>query len=235
MRKGEPLSTGARIRAIVLVVVLLAVALGAVTWYVDLRDRGLQAEAEYQQDAKAPPPAGHGEKGVKLVEGEGKEVVVMTDMSCPHCQELFASRGDEIRRLVDSGEHTVWLQVLEVRAESRTNKIALRYWLYSMRQPGVNSLRTYLALSRAVSGVPDDERSEVVESRVRRALAPHVEDVPKKAPSLSRSDRRWLEARTYENRESVGSVPSLTVDGESKDIEDLASLTEGSPSSGAGQ
>ena len=225
-QRRTPDPRAARVRAIIFLVAALAVLAGAVFVYVQYQQGEAERAAQYERNAAAAAPAGFSDQGIKLSNGDGREVVIMADLSCPHCQDFFESDGEALERVVASGEHTVWLQVLDVRSHSSTNEIALGYFFDAVAKPAADPLAVYRAISRAITDLDDDADSTQVKDAIRDELTSVTPDPPVEAPEPTTRQERWLSARTYENRESEGSVPAATVDGEGVDVEDLVGLLD---------
>ncbi|MGJ9411410.1 hypothetical protein ACHAAC_01770 [Aeromicrobium sp. CF4.19] len=206
-----------RVRAVILLVLVLVVIAAVGVLYLQLRQETAEKAAQYERDARVAAPAGFGDAGLELSRGGDAELVVQTDLTCPHCQEFFAEHGDDLAREAEAGRRTVVLQVVEARGGSRTNETALGYLVAAVQDSDVEPLTLYRAVSEAVTGMDDDAPVDEVAGSVRGALSDVGVDVGQEVPTLSRDERRWFAARTYENREGPGSVPAVLVDGEEVD------------------
>lgn len=195
-----------------LIVLGALIAIGAVLLGVSLQLAGQQAAAEraaYESDSRAPAPAHFTDDGLTLSTGTEGELVVATDLSCPTCQTFFATNGARVRELV-AGGYTVRLEVLHVRDRSAANKVALGVFVDAVREDPDRALDTYLALSSAMRDVADDAAEDDVRAALEGALPADLRASAR--AEISAEHLRWLDARTYENRESVGYVPALTYD-----------------------
>jgi hypothetical protein len=198
----------ARRRTFLAVVVVLCALLGGC----GRMEESLRAD--YERVADVPAPSGFTDAGIPLSEASGPRVVIQTDLTCPACQEFFSRHGAEIGALVEAGTAQVSLAVLEVRSRSALNTMALEIYYAVADAHPQEALDSYLAVSSAVQGLPDDTDRATARQRILDRLPPHVRPAAEDPPPLSGQTADWILARTLENRLGAGVVPAVVVDGE---------------------
>ncbi len=217
----RPRGAGPALRRLLAVALLLLVAGGVTAAYRSIQQAQAAERDAYAANRTVAPPIGFGAKGIRLAQGSGGELMLMTDLTCPSCQASAADNAAALRAAAARGDRDVWLDVLHVRQASTTNRTALAVLVRIVAAAPGQGLDSYLAISSAVRGVPDGAPTDEVLRRIAAALPADLREHARPGVALTSAELAFLDARTHENRQHPGHVPALLLDGREVSLAEL--------------
>lgn len=198
---------------------LFAVAFGI--WVFSQNSEGEESavSAATLTASHAAAPEGYSGAGIPLGKhSEGaREVVLVTDFSCPYCQEFYEENSAKISDLAASGEVNLYLVPVNIFPDSEVNPVAVATLQNFVASGGGQELEAYAMLSRAARASGGDLasfREQVMSGHLAEFIA--VDD-----EASDEILNGWTKSHTKFNRDGIGVVPSVIIDGSASRMNDF--------------
>lgn len=158
-----------------------------------------------------------------------RTVTIYEDLQCPACANLEAELGDEISEAIDAGEIQVDYRLLSFLDRASTNDYssrALNALLVVLDTAGIDAFRAFhddLYANQPAEGGPGFDDDELVE----RAVEAGAEESEIRADIEDKVYEQWIKNATDQmSKDGVNSTPTIRIDGEDADPQQLAELLQ---------
>lgn len=223
-----------RLVAIGSVVVAVLVIVGGLTWWQSSRDTTGQAA-----DTVPTIAAGTGSDaipaeldGYGIVIGQSDApttVTVYEDLQCPACANLEAQLGEPLAAAVDAGDVRLDYRMISFLDRYSTNEYssrALNAALAVLDTAGIEAFRAFhddLYANQPEEGGPGFEDDELID----RAVAAGATESEVRPQIEDKVYEQWIENATDQmSRDGYNSTPTILIDGEDADAQQLAELLQ---------
>ena len=156
-------------------------------------------------------------------------VTIYEDLQCPACASLEAQLGPALAAAVDSGDVRLEYRMISFLDKASTNdhsSRAMNAALVVLDTAGVEAFRTFhddLYANQPAEGGPGFEDDELIE----RAVAAGADEAQVKGPIEDKVFDQWIKNATEQmSKDGVGGTPTILIDGEESDGEQLAALLQ---------
>lgn len=156
-------------------------------------------------------------------------VTIYEDLQCPACANMEAQLGDQISAAIDAGEIRVDYRMLSFLDRASTNDYssrALNAALVVLDTAGVDAFRAFhddLFADQPAEGGPGFDDDELIE----RAVEAGAEEEEIRAGIEDKIYEQWIKNATDQmSKDGVNSTPTIRIDGEDADPQELAELLQ---------
>ena len=235
LREKQAAERRRRLLAIGGVVVAVLVIVGGLTWWQSSRDTTGQAADHVPSVAAASSspdgtPASVDGYGIFIGQQDAPTTVtIYEDLQCPACANLEAELGEPLAAAVDAGKVRLEYRMISFLDRASTNEYssrALNAALVVLDTAGVEAFRAFHddlyanQPEEGGAGFDDDELisravdAGAVEGKIRQPIEDKIYD-------------QWIQNATDQmSQDGYNSTPTILIDGEESDPEELAALVQ---------
>ena len=215
------------------VVLAVLVIIGGLTWWQSTRDTTGEAADNVPSVATGSTdavPASLDGYGIFVGEQDAPTTVtVYEDLQCPACASLEAQVGEKLAAAVDSGDVRLEYRLISFLDRASTNEYssrALNAALVVLDTAGVEAFRAFhddLYANQPEEGGAGFDDDELIQ----RAVDAGATEADIRQPIEDKIYDQWIQNATDQmSRDGYNSTPTILIDGEQSEPQDLAALLQ---------